>query len=65
MAPKSKHNPIDAATPLNHIGSEAFLLYIDLFYLAHRGSSIFIEQNNIFSFREYCARINDTRISKR
>ena len=26
MAPKSKHSPIDAVTPLNHIGSEAFLL---------------------------------------
>ena len=24
MAPRSKHNPIDAETPLNYIGSEAF-----------------------------------------
>ena len=52
---RSRHNPIDAETPLNHIGSEAFLLYIDLFYLAYWGSGIFIEQYHIFPFREYCA----------
>lgn len=54
-APRSRHNPIDAETSLNHIGSEAFLLYIDLFYLAYWGSGIFIEQYHIFPFREYCA----------
>ena len=38
--------------------------YSDLFYLAYWECSIFIEENNIFPFWEYCARIHDTYISE-
>ena len=31
-APRSKHKPIDATTPLNHIGSEAFFVYSSTMY---------------------------------